>query len=271
MDKSEINGRIIVTGATGAIGSAVTRSLAAGGRPVVMACRNLRKAEELRSQILAACPQARLEVRQLDLRSLRSVRAFAESLGPEPVTGLLHNAGVISRRYELTEDGFENTFCTNYFAPFLLTTLLLPRLEAGAHVVSMVSLSCRFVRLTEASLQPSEEDFSQLGTYARTKLAMLHFSQELARRRPDLHVNVADSGIVDTNIITLGHWFDPLTDVLFRPFIKSPRKGAVPPLAALAADRTGCYFVGNRSHAIPVRYQDPELERRLWKETERLL
>ncbi len=271
MGQTEVSGRIVVTGATGGIGAAVTEALAARGRPVVMACRNEGKAEELRRQILARVPRARLEVRTLDLSSMASVRAFAAELGPEPVSALLNNAGVISRGYSLTADGFENTFCINYFAPFLLTQLLLDRIPSGGCVVNMVSLTCRFVRVKEASLRPTQGEFSQLGTYARSKLALLHFSQELGRRRPDLRVNLADPGIVNSGIISMGRWFDPLADVVFRPFIKSPQKGAIPPLAALASDRTARYFVGNGSRDIPDCYRDPELERRLWEETERLL
>lgn len=266
-----MNGRIIVTGATGGIGSAVTEALASRGCSVVMACRNAGKAEALRDRILAAHPQARLEVRPLDLSSLASVRAFAEGLGDERVAALLNNAGTISRHYCLTPDGLERTFCVNYFAPFLLTGLLLPRMEADAHVVNMVSLSCRYVKVTEALLNPAEKDFSQLGTYARSKLALLHFSQELARRYPDLHVNLADPGIVDSGIISLGRWFDPLTDVIFRPLIKSPEKGAIPPLGALFSPERNRYFVGKGSRAIPERYRDPDLERRLWEVTESLL
>ena len=271
MEENPIKGWTIVTGATGGIGAAVTETLAAPGRPVILACRNAGKAETLRSDILSRVPQAQLEVRLLDLTSLASVRAFATELGSEPVAALFNNAGVISRDYSLTPEGFENTFCVNYFAPFLLTQLLADRMLPGARVVNMVSLTCRFVRVDEAALRPAEKDFSQLGTYARSKLALLHFSQELARRRPDLRVNVADPGIVNSGMITMGRWFDPLADVLFRPFCKSPGRAAVPPLAALSSDRTGYYFVGKRSMPIPERYRDPELERRLWTETERLL
>ena len=266
-----MTGRVIVTGATGGIGAAVTKSLAAQGCDVVMACRNTAKAEALRAQILSAVPQARLEVRELDLTSLASVRAFAERLGPGSISALLNNAGIISRDYTLTGDGLEKTFCVNYFAPFLLTGLLLDRMEPEAHVVNMVSLTCRYVRITEASLRPGEQDFSQLGTYARSKLALLHFSQELARRHPALHVNVADPGVVNSGIISMGHWYDPLADILFRPLIKSPEKGAIPPLAALASPERGRYFVGNRSKEIPACYRDPDLQGRLWDATERLL
>ena len=271
MEETQVNGWTVVTGATGAVGAAVTEALAAQGRPVILACRNAARAEALRADILSRVPQARLEVRLLDLVSPESVRAFAAELGSEPVAALFNNAGVISRDYSLTPEGFENTFCVNYFAPFLLTGLLAERMRPGARVVNMVSLTCRFVRVDEAALRPAEKDFSQLGTYARSKLALLHFSQELARRRPDLRVNVADPGIVNSGMISMGRWFDPLADVLFRPFCKSPGRAAIPPLAALASDRTGYYFVGRRSMPIPERYRDPDLQRRLWTETERLL
>lgn len=263
--------RIIITGASGGIGSVVTRELAAQGHGVVMACRDTAKAEGVRQRILAAHPQVRIDILPLDLGSLASVRAFADAVGDGPVSALFHNAGVISRGYSLTPDGFENTFCVNYFAPFLLTQLLLPRMREDARVACMVSLTCRFVQVDEAALRPAEKDFSQLGTYARSKLALLHFSQELARRRPGLRVNLADPGIVNSNMISLGRWFDPLADVLFRPFIKSPEQGAVPALAALASPEGNGYFAGHRRTSVAERFRDPALGRRLWEETLRLL
>ena len=266
-----MNGKTIVTGATGGIGAAVSRALAARGCELVLACRSAAKAEALRQQILAEQPQARLEVRPLDLCSLASVRAFADGFAPGSVSALFNNAGAISRDYALTGDGLENTFSINYFAPFLLTQLLLPAMEPDARVVNMVSLTCRFVRVDEAALCPAEKDFSQLGTYARAKLALLLSSLELADRYPQLRVNLADPGVVNSGIISMGRWFDPLADVLFRPFIKSPEKGAIPPLAALASEGRNRYFVGKRSTEIPARYRDPGLQRRLWDETERLL
>ena len=86
-----MNGKVIVTGASGGIGSVVTRELAAQGCSVVMACRNPGKAEALRERILARVPQARIEIRPLDLGSLASVRAFAEGLGTCWVRGFDRN------------------------------------------------------------------------------------------------------------------------------------------------------------------------------------
>ena len=266
-----MEGRVIITGATGAVGAAATRALAAQGKFVVMACRNRQKADAVRSAILADIPGADIGIRLLDLTSLASVRAFAEEIGSEPVAALFNNAGVISRGYALTPDGLENTFSVNYFAPFLLTQLLLPRLQPGARIVNMVSLTCCFVSVTERTLRPGPEDFSQLGTYARAKTALLHASLELARRYPEIRVNLADPGIVNSSMIDLGHWFDPLADLLFRPFCKSPEKGAKPALAALEATSGPRYYVGGRSKPVPSRYRDSALDLRLWQETERIL
>ena len=262
--------RTIVTGASGAMGEAAVRALARDGRSVVMACRNLEKAEAVRSRILANLPGVDISIGRLDLSSLDSVRAFADSLGQEPVSALFNNAGVISRGYSLTGDGLENTFAVNYFGPFL-TRLLLPLMGPEASIVNMVSLTCRYVSVTEKSLRPSADEFSQLGTYARSKLALLRFSRELARRNPGLHINLADPGIVNSNMIDLGHWFDPLADFLFRPFCKSPERGVQPALSALASDGRNRYFVGRKSMDIPARFEDPNLDLRIWEETERIL
>ena len=264
-------GRIIVTGASGSMGSAATRELAARGHSVVMACRNIKKAEAVRGRILAELPDADIVLKRLDLGSLDSVRAFVEDLGPEPISALFNNAGVISRGYSLTSDGLENTFAVNYFGPVLLTELLLPQMLQNAKIVNMVSLTCRFVSIDERSLRPAHEDFSQLGTYARSKQALLRFSQELARRHPSLRVNLADPGIVNSNMISLGHWFDPLADILFRPFCKSPEKGVQPALRALSSDDRNRYFVGKGSKPIPARFSDLDLDLRIWQETERIL
>ena len=261
----------VVTGATGAMGAAAVEALAAEGRAVLMACRNPAKAEAVRSRILAHIPDARLEIGTLDLASLASVRQFAEAVEPGSVTALFNNAGTISRSYQCTGDGFENTFAVNYFGPWLLTRLMAEKMPEGGRIVNMVSLTCRFVRIGPESLRPGRKDFSQLGTYARSKRALLSFSQELARRHPGLRINVADPGIVASDMIDLGHWYDPLADALFKPFCKSPESGVRPALLALASEAAGRYFVGKSDRPIPRRYHDPGLDAALWEETERLL
>jgi len=266
-----MNGLTIVTGATGSMGAAAAEALAAQGRPVLMACRNLEKAERVRAGILARFPQADIRIRELDLASMASVRAFAEGLEPGTAVALFNNAGVISKRYAITGDGFENTFSVNYFGPWLLTNLLLPKMPADAHVVNMVSLTCRFVSIDEAGLRPAARDFSQLGTYARAKRALLSFSLSLSHRYPDLRVNLADPGIVASDMIDLGHWYDPLADRIFKPLCKTPKAGVQPALNALASAEGGLYFVGKKVRAVPRCYLNPALDARIQDATHRLI
>ena len=199
------------------------------------------------------------------------MRQFADGIEPGSVTALFNNAGTISRGYGLTGDGLENTFAVNYFGPWLLTSLLAGEMPPGSRIVNMVSLTCRFARIDMDSLRPSPKDFSQLGTYARSKRALLSFSQELSRRHPGLLVNVADPGIVASSMIDLGHWYDPLADALFKPFCKSPASGVRPALSALSSDVSGHYFVGRKHYPIPHRYHTPHLDISLWNATEKIV
>jgi NAD(P)-dependent dehydrogenase (short-subunit alcohol dehydrogenase family) len=253
------------------MGAAAAEALAAEGRAVLMACRNRAKAEAVRADILSRVPDARLEIGELDLSSMASVRRFAEGIEPGTVSALFNNAGAISRGYGLTGDGLENTFAVNYFGPWLLTRLLADRMPEGGHIVNMVSLTCRFVHIGPESLRPGPEAFSQLGTYARSKRALLSFTQELAQRRPDLHVHAADPGVVASAMIDLGHWYDPLADALFKPFCKRPENGVRPALSALSSDLTGHYFVGRTHHPIPRPYRTPTLDLTLWQATETIV
>ena len=86
-----------------------------------------------------------------------------------------------------------------------------------------------------------------------------------------MHVNLADPGIVASEMIDLGHWYDPLADVLFKPWCKSPQAGVRPALRALAEGTRTRYYVGGKSRDIPARYIDPSLDKRIWAKTRRLL
>ena len=248
------DGSIIITGASGGMGSAATRALAARGFRIIMACKDLDKASRVRDSIIRDVPGAELELREIHLDSFASIREFASGLEGVQLAGLFNNAGTLPRRYSLSEDGFEMTLAVNYIGPYLLTRLLLPKLSDGAAVVNMVSLSAKYVRFSRDILHPEEKDFGQLGAYATSKLALIYFTAALAARCPALKVNAADPGIVNTDIIRLDRWFDPLTDIIFRPFCKSPEHGAAPAVSALQSDVSGKYFSGNHFQDIPSHY-----------------
>ncbi len=212
------------------MGSAACAALARAGRPLIMACRNLEKAEGVREKILDEVPDAQIMVRQLELSALDSVREFARSLRDVEISALFNNAGTMERHFSLSADGFERTLAVNYLAPCLLTHLLLPQIRDG--VLNMVSLSCEAARFDRELFVPDRKRFSQLGSYSSSKLALMFFSISLGGSC-SLRVNVSDPGIVDTEMIRLHRWFDPLTDVIFRPFCNSPERGAAPAVRAL--------------------------------------
>lgn len=266
----------IVTGASGSVGSVASLELALKGYSVIMACRNPQKAEKVRRSILDELPDAELIPMKLDLDSLESVARFAsevKALGGEyRLCGVFNNAGIINRDYRRTRDGFENTLQVNCISPILLCRLLLDSIEPGGNIVNMVSLTVRFGNVSEDIFERGERSFSQLGTYSDTKLALLLLSIALQRScKGRVHVNVADPGIVNSNMISMGRWFDPLADIFFRPFINSPQKGAAPALRACTSTEDLQYFVGRRNRAVPSVYQRHPLVDWLWNQVDSLL
>ncbi|MGM9766165.1 MAG: SDR family NAD(P)-dependent oxidoreductase [Candidatus Cryptobacteroides sp.] len=246
-----INGSwFIVTGASGSIGREVVKGLAGRGIGIIMACRNLSKGEAVMKSVLADVPDARLRLEMLDLSSSESIHSFVKRIANDNISGIFNNAGAIFRDFGLTPEGRERTFAVNYYGPVELTEALLPMLKPGSSIVNMVSVTARISSLSDADFIPEKKRFGQLKTYGKAKLALLRYSRELAGRRPDLHVNVADPGVVNSNMISMGRWFDPLADVLFRPFCKSPAKGAVPAINAILYEGSLRYFSGTSSRPM---------------------
>lgn len=241
----------IITGASGSMGAAAAESLASEGWRVIMACRNPEKAGRIRSGILSRHPSADIEIRHLDLASLCSVRKFVESMDGESIDVLFNNAGTICREWSMTEDGYERTFQVNFVGPALLSILLSDRLK---RIVSMVSLTCSLTDISPDYSGDRKEEFSQLGTYARSKLSLLLFTLELGRRK-NLDVKLSDPGIVNSNMIRMDRWFDPLADILFRPFCSSPEKGVRPALNAIRDECPGAeYYKGDKELSVKRRF-----------------
>jgi NAD(P)-dependent dehydrogenase (short-subunit alcohol dehydrogenase family) len=210
--------RIVITGANSGTGLEATRRLVAAGAEVVMAVRSLAKGEAARDEVLAETPTARLEVRQLDLADLASVRAFAvaELADPRPLHVLVNNAGVMAppERFE-TVDGFELQLGTNYLGPFALTELLLPKLLASGadgadapRVVTMSSLVAGYGRIHLDDLNGVRRTYQPFREYGQSKLADLLLATQLAtlaaERGWSLRSIGAHPGWTRTNLQTAG-------------------------------------------------------------------
>ncbi|MCL4131139.1 UNVERIFIED_CONTAM: hypothetical protein GTU68_051550, partial [Idotea baltica] len=152
---------------------------------VIMACRNLKKAETAKQQILEKAPNAQVETMEIDLSSLKSVRAFAAAFLKKHKTLdlLINNAGVMIPPYSKTEDGFELQMGANYFGHFLLTGLLLEAIEntPNSRIVSLSSIAHKSGKINFDDLQ-SEENYSKMEAYSQSKLACLMFAFELQKR-----------------------------------------------------------------------------------------
>lgn len=163
----------VVTGANSGLGAVAARALAAAGGEVIMACRNLAKAEPIAADI-----GPRAQVRSLDLADLASVRAFAS--GVERVDVLINNAGVMAVPERRTADGFEMQIGTNHLGHFALTGLLLDKItdrvvtvSSGAHMIGKIDLD---------DLNWERRRYRAWSAYGQAKLANLMFAYELQRR-----------------------------------------------------------------------------------------
>jgi NAD(P)-dependent dehydrogenase (short-subunit alcohol dehydrogenase family) len=137
----------VITGANTGLGFETAAALAGRGARVVMAVRNLEKGKQATARITAATPGAEVELQELDLTSLESVRAAAAQLRSDHdrIDLLINNAGVMYTPKSTTKDGFELQFGTNHLGHFAFTGLLLDRLlpVAGSRVVTVSSMGHR--------------------------------------------------------------------------------------------------------------------------------
>ena len=212
----------IITGADGGMGTEITRAVAKAGYKIIMACYRPEKAEKVREMLVRDTGNPHLEVLGVDLSSLASVAAFAETVlkRGDAVSLLMNNAGTMETCRRITEDGLERTVSVNYVAPYLLTRKLLPLMGEGSRIVNMVSCTYAVgcLDFPDFFFRGRKGSFWRIPVYSNTKLALTLFTLNLAARLKEkgIVVNAADPGIVSTNIITMHMWFDPLTDILFR-------------------------------------------------------
>ncbi|WP_336086400.1 oxidoreductase [Nocardia sp. SSK8] len=231
---------IIVTGANSGLGAATARALSGAGARVILACRDVAKAE----QVAAGLP-GETEVRALDLANLESVRAFADSV--ERVDVLVNNAGVMALPLRRTTDGFEMQFGTNYLGHFALTNLLLDRITD--RVVTVSSNAHRIGKINLDDPNWEQRRYDRWLAYGQSKLADLIFAYELQRRlagEGSAVVSVAaHPGYAATELMShtesIQDWFMALGN---RTLAQSAEQGALPTLFAATADIEPGAFYG---------------------------
>lgn len=208
----DLHGQLaVVTGASDGIGLGLAKRLARAGADLVLPVRNAAKGAAALEQILAATPQARVSIRDLDLASLASVEVFTDTVRAEgrPVDLLINNAGVMApATRHTTVDGYELQFGTNYLGHVALTGRLMPLLRAGrARVTTITSSAARSGRINWDDLQ-SEQRYAPVRAYNLSKLANLLFALELDRLSTangwGIVSNAAHPGTTSTNLYGSG-------------------------------------------------------------------
>ncbi len=280
----------VVTGANSGLGQITARELARKGARVVLAVRTTSKGDAAAQEIRDAVPGAQLEVRQLDLSSLASVRAFAATfIAAAPALDLLvNNAGIMQTPQSRTADGYELQLGTNHLGHFALTGLLLDALGQGAapRVVTVSSTEHRPGHIHFDDLQ-LERGYAPRKAYQQSKMANTVFGIELDRRlraagSPIISV-LAHPGYSATNLQSAGP--TGMAAVVMKLgnalVAQKAERGALPQLhAATAVGVQGGQFYGpsgfremrgdvTEVQAVP-EARDPEIGRRLWTVSEQL-
>jgi NAD(P)-dependent dehydrogenase (short-subunit alcohol dehydrogenase family) len=283
----------VVTGATGGLGYETALALTQAGAEVLVTGRNEEKGRVAIERINRAVPSAKIRFAMLDLASLASIRALAETMlaNGRPVDLLINNAGVMdlpTRR--LTEDGFELQFGTNHLSHFALTALLLPLLRKAQapRVVNVSSLAHRGGKIDFANLQ-AERKYNSWPAYQQSKLANLLFTFELQRRSEaygwGLMSNAAHPGFARTDLIPNGPGTGGLKGIGMKALgsfmSHSAAAGALPTLYAATAPEAvpnGYYgpngFYELKGSVAPAKVlpqaKDQAVARKLWEVSEQL-
>jgi NAD(P)-dependent dehydrogenase (short-subunit alcohol dehydrogenase family) len=159
IDGHDLTGyEIIVTGGASGIGVETVRAFAKANATVILAARDVVKAKQVADEIIKSTGNNKVEVEQLDLASLKNVRAFVERFlsKKRPLNILVNNAGVMACPFSRTEDGFETQFGTNHLGHFVLTNELISSLRDGAQKVGKKS---RVIHLSSCGHSMSNVDF----------------------------------------------------------------------------------------------------------------
>lgn len=266
---------VVLTGGTSGIGRRAARVFARSGGTVVVVGRNRASGEAIADELTAETAGV-ARFHRTDLADQSAVRALATEILEtyDRLDVLAHNAGLSSRHRRETTDGIERTLAVNHLAPYLLTHELLDRLRASApsRIVVTSSGIHRRAALDVSDLQFEDEAYDALEAYARSKLANVAFTIELATRLEDVTVNCFHPGFVPST----GLFRDaaPWTRAAMRLVAAVPGLGTTPEegarrLVRLATapefgEHSGLYVGSSGVEDPDSATLDPELRQRLW-------
>jgi retinol dehydrogenase-14 len=268
---------IIITGANRGIGYQAALTLARQGHTIVMACRNLDASKQAQDELKKESANADIHLLKLDLGDIGSIMSFAGEFGSrfKKLDVLVNNAGIASQEKKKTKDGYGLVVGTNYLGPYLLTKLLLPYFKDGSdnRIVNLVSSIYPMGRYRLEKIN----EYAWIKAYAVSKYLMLLFTYGLAEalKPRGITVNAVDPGVVRTNIMYTGKWYDAIIAFILFPFFVTPEKGSetISYLASAQEARgiSGECFYKRGIKRVPLRFKDEKLIEPLFRQTDGLL
>ena len=293
-DMPEQTGKtVLITGANDGLGFLLTKSFAMKNARVIMACRNRGKAENAKKEILKLHPQAKLDIVQLDLGDLESVRQCAKTVAAKykKLDVVMCNGGIMAVPCGQTRDGIEMHMGVNYYGHYALLGHLMPLIKRtpGARVVTTSSAAEKLGRL-DFDEPLTEDTYNRWRAYGDSKLAILMLALQLDERFKsegiDAKAASAHPGFAKTNLrksrlqTEKSPWMR--FQLRFYEMISMPGERGVLPLlyAASAPEIEGGEYVGVSGplemHGYPkitkgqIRAYDRDLRRMLWEKSEQL-
>lgn len=235
----------IVTGATDSMGSLICRRLAEQGKALLLASRNVVRAQQYASELRAATKNDDIQCLQLDLSSFELVQDFVARLTAlqRPVAALINNAGTLPRHSSVSPNGFEHTVQVNFLSTALLSILVAPLVIEDGRIIMSTSITRRLVSLPYEF--PAVSHFTQIGAFAQSKLALTLFSIYLSTvmKTRRVNVNCVNPGVIKSSMVALNKWIDRVADYIVKP-LPNGEAGAMPTMRALESKDTGFIFEG---------------------------
>ncbi|XP_062848261.1 retinol dehydrogenase 12, like isoform X2 [Trichomycterus rosablanca] len=253
---------VVITGANTGIGKDTAIDLAKRGMRVIMACRDMEKANAALKDVTDASGSQNVVCRKLDLSDSKSIREFAQTINSEEkqLNILINNAGVMVCPYGKTADGFEMQIGVNHMGHFLLTHLLLDVIKksAPARIINVSSMAHKWGAINLEDIN-SEKSYDRTKAYSQSKLANVLFTRSLAKRL---------EGVVQTDLWRHLNWPQQAAMWLARPFTKTSVQGAQTTIYCAVAPEleteSGKYYSDCAPASCSSAAMDDDTAQRLW-------
>ncbi|XP_010884226.2 retinol dehydrogenase 12-like isoform X1 [Esox lucius] len=265
---------VVITGANTGIGKETALDLAKRGARVIMACRDMEKAEGALKEVIDGSGNQNVVIKKLDLSDTKSVREFAETINKEEprLNILINNAGVMVCPYGKTVDGFEMQIGVNHMGHFLLTHLLIDLIKSStpARIINVSSMAHSWGTINLDDIN-SEKGYDKIKAYNQSKLANILFTRSLAKRLQGTGVTAYSlhPGVVQTDLWRHVNGAQAAFMKMISPFTKTSAKGAQTSIYCAVAPELETESGGYYSDCAPASCSraasDDDMAQKLWE------